>query len=87
MAADANAGKLVYVEECQDCHGATGTPSKKLQKNLNITMKNLAGTDVQGLSDAELKKRSVAGTGKMKPVQITGKAVDDLIAYVRTFAK
>ena len=86
-AADAKAGKAVYEEECKDCHGATGTPSAKLQKNLKVTMKDLKSPEVQTLSDAELKKRSIDGIGKMKPVKITGPSVDDLLAYVRSLKK
>ena len=87
-AADAKAGKALYDEECLDCHGAKGAPSAKLQKNLKITMKDLSGPEVQGLSDAELKKRSIEGIGKMKPVKaVTGPAVDDVIAYVRSLKK
>ena len=86
-AADAKAGKAVYEEECKDCHGAAGAPSAKLQKNLKITMKDLKSPEVQALSDAELKKRSIEGIGKMKPVKITGPSVDDLVAYVRSLKK
>ena len=87
-AADAKAGRALYDEECKDCHGAKGAPSAKLQNNLKIKMKDLSGSEVQTLSDAELRKRSIEGFGKMKPVKtITGPAVDDVIAYVRTLKK
>ena len=85
--ADAKAGKAVYEEECKDCHGVTGAPSAKLQKNLKIKMKDLKSPEVQGLSEAELKKRSIEGIGKMKPVKLSGPSVDDLLAYVRSLKK
>ncbi len=48
-------------------------------------MKALGSKEVQAKSDADLKKIITQGTGKMKPVaSVTGKQVDDVVAFVRT---
>jgi len=82
---DAKAGQAVYKEECSDCHSDNGVPSVKLQKKLNITMKDLRSPEIQALSDAELRKRSLEGIGKMKAVTgLSAQDRDNVIAYVRT---
>ena len=44
--------------------------------------------EVQGLSDDNIKTVIADGKGKMKPIKtVTGKAADDVVAYVRTFKK
>lgn len=87
-AADAKAGQAVYDEQCKSCHGATGAPSAKLQKNLKITMKDLRAPEVQSQTDPAIRKTITDGIGKMKPVdEVTGPAVDNVVAYVRTLKK
>ena len=85
-AADAKAGKASYDKACKSCHGATDEPNAAIAKSLKVEMRHLGAKEVQALSDAELKTIFTAGTGKMKPVKsVTGPAVDDVIAYLRTF--
>ena len=49
-------------------------------------MRHLGSKEVQAQSDAELKAAITDGKGKMKPVKsVTGAAVDDVVAYMRTF--
>ena len=86
--ADAKAGQKVFMDECKDCHGINGAPSAKLQKNLKITMKDLRSADVQGLSDADLKKKSIDGVGKMDPVKgLSASDIENVVAFVRTLKK
>jgi mono/diheme cytochrome c family protein len=85
IAADANAGKATYDKSCKTCHGPDGTPNAKIAAAMKVDMRHLGGKEVQGMSDAALKKVVTDGHGKMKPVKtITGTALDDLVAYVRT---
>jgi hypothetical protein len=43
---------------------------------------------VQAKTDADLKKAVTDGTGKMKAVKsVTGPALDDLVAYLRSLKK
>jgi len=83
--ARATEGKEVYDKACKSCHGATGQGNPGLAKMMKVEMKPLGSKEVQEKSDADLKKIVTEGTGKMKPVaSVTGKQVDDVIAFVRT---
>ncbi len=84
--ADAKAGKAVYDKACKNCHGADGVPNPAVAKMTKVEMKSLGSPEVQKMSDDELRKIITEGKGKMRPVRsVTGKSVDDVIAYVRTF--
>jgi mono/diheme cytochrome c family protein len=87
-AGDAAAGKAVYEKSCRSCHGADGTPNAGIAKMLKIEMRHLGSAEVQKRSDDDLKKVTVEGEGKMKPVKtVTGKDLDNVVAYVRTLKK
>jgi mono/diheme cytochrome c family protein len=79
---DADDGKDVYKKKCQSCHGANG--EKTTYKDQ--TFAAMTSKDVQGLSDADLKKESVSGkTGKMDAVKgLSPQDLADLVAYIRT---
>ena len=85
LGADAAAGKAAYDKACKSCHGADGTPNAKLASMMKVEMKHLGSKEIQALSDAEHKKIIMEGHGKMKPVKtVSGAAVDDVVAYIRT---
>jgi mono/diheme cytochrome c family protein len=87
-AGDATAGKAVYDKACKSCHGADGTPNAGMAKSLKVEMKHLGSPEVQASSDEALKKAITEGQGKMKPVKsVSGKAADDVVAYMRTLKK
>jgi mono/diheme cytochrome c family protein len=87
-AADAAAGKAVYSKRCATCHGDAGEGKESIAKMLKVEMRPLASKEVQAKSDADLKKDTLSGTGKMKGVTgIDAKSADDLIAYLRTLKK
>ena len=87
-AGDATAGKAVYDRACKTCHGATGEANPAMAKAMKVDIKDLGSKDVQTMSDDELKKVVTDGRGKMQPVRsVTGKSVDDVVAYVRTLKK
>lgn len=87
-AADAKAGKAVYDKSCKSCHGPDGTPNPGVAKMLKVEMRDLKSSEVQSESDADLKKVITEGKGKMRPVtSVTGGAVDEVIAYVRSLKK
>jgi cytochrome c553 len=88
LAADTKAGKAAYDKACQSCHGADGTPKDAIAKMMKVEMKDLKSAEVQGMSDDEMKKIITGGKGKMKPItSVSGAAVDDVAAYVRTLKK
>ena len=84
-AGDAAAGKAVYERACKTCHTATGDPNPAIAKLNKVEMKSLRSADVQGESDAAVKKAITDGQGKMKPVKnVAGAEIDNVIAYMRT---
>ena len=87
-AGSATAGKDVYDKACKTCHGPTGQANPGIVKMMKVEIKNLGSHDVQSLGDEDLKKIITNGKGKMQPIHsVTGKSVDDVIAYIRTLKK
>jgi mono/diheme cytochrome c family protein len=85
LAADAKAGKEVYDKSCKSCHGPDGAPVAAIAKMMKVEMKDLKSTEVQKMSDPDMKTAITDGKGKMKPIKtVTGKSLDDVVAYVKT---
>src|SRR6059036_3903766 len=81
-AGDAAAGKAVYDKSCKTCHGADGAANPAITKMMKVDIKNLSSAEVQGRSDADIKKIITEGQGKMKPVaSVAAKDIDNVIAY------
>ena len=88
FAANAKAGQAIFDKSCKSCHGADGAPNAAVAKMMKVEMKDLKSTEVQSLSDDDVKKIITEGKGKMRPVKtVSGPAIDDLIAYVRSLKK
>jgi len=88
LAADPKAGQAVYDKSCKSCHGADGTSNASVAKMMKVDMKDLKSAEVQAMSDDDVKKVIVDGKGKMKPVKtVSGAALDDVVAYVRSLKK
>ncbi len=88
FAANATAGKAIYDRACKTCHGADGTPNPGIAKMMKVDMKDLKSDDVQNMSDADIKKIVTDGKGKMKPVKsVSGEAIDNVVAYIKTLKK
>jgi mono/diheme cytochrome c family protein len=87
-AADAKAGQEVFSKSCKSCHGADGTPNPAIVKMMKVDMRSLSSAEVQALSDGDMGKIITEGKGKMKPVKtVSGPAVENVIAHVRTLKK
>lgn len=85
---DAVAGKAVYTKRCATCHGPEGEGKDSIAKMMKVELRHLGSKEVQAKSDADLRKISTEGTGKMKPVSgLSEKESTDLIAYLRTLSK
>ncbi len=55
---------------------------------MKVDIKDLKAADVQAASDDDLKKVITEGKGKMRPVKmVSGAALDDVVAYVRSLKK
>ena len=88
MAGDAAAGKDLFAKKCASCHGPNGEGKETVAKLFNVELKPLASKEVQAKTDADLKKVSIEGSGKMKPVKdLDSKSADDIVAFVRSLAK
>ena len=88
QAADAKAGQAAYDKSCKSCHGPDGAGNPAVAKMMKVEMKDLKSPEVQAMSDDDLKKVITDGKGKMKPVaSVSGAAVDNVVAYIRTWKK
>ncbi|HUA17171.1 MAG TPA: cytochrome c [Bryobacteraceae bacterium] len=83
--ADAAAGKSVYAAKCRACHGANGEGNPAIAKMMKVELKPLS--EAAGMSDADLKKIITEGTGKMKPVAVSGADLDNVVAFVKSLKK
>ena len=87
-AADAKAGQAIYDRSCKSCHGPDGTANPSIAKMMKVDMKDLKSADVQAMSDDEIKKIITDGKGKMPAVKtVSGAALDNLVAYIRSLKK
>jgi mono/diheme cytochrome c family protein len=87
-AGDAAAGKEAYMKKCASCHGPDGLGKDQIAQMMKIKFTPMGAKEVQGKSDADLKKIAIEGTGKMKAVKdVDDKMAEDIVAFLRTFAK
>lgn len=87
-AADGKAGQVAYDTSCKTCHGPDGTANPVIAKMMKVDMKDLKSAEVQALSDDDIKKIITGGKEKMRPItSVSGPAVDDVVAYVRSLKK
>jgi mono/diheme cytochrome c family protein len=86
--ADLKAGQAAYDKACKSCHGPEGAANASVAKAIKVEMKDLKAAEVQSSSDADLKRAITDGVGKMRPIKtISGDALNDVIAYVRSLKK
>ena len=90
MGADLKAGQSAYDRECGDCHALNGAPIPsvaKAMKKQQITMRDMAGKEVQAQADATWKKMILEGTGKMKPIKMNEADITNVSAFMRAMKK
>ena len=86
--ANASNGKVVNDAKCKSCHGADGTPNASVAKMMKVEIKDLKSSDVQSMSEGDLKKVITDGKGKMRPIKtVSGTDLDDVVAYVKSMKK
>jgi len=65
-----------------------GAPNPAIAKAMKVQMLDLKSPEVQAKSDADLKKPVTDGHGRMRPISsVSGAALDNVIAYVRSLKK
>ena len=90
MGADLKAGQAAYDKECSDCHALNGAPIPsvvKAMKKQQVTMRDLAGKEVQAQTDATWKKMILEGSGKMKPIKMNDADIANVSAFMRAMKK
>jgi len=89
-AADLANAKQVYGEKCAKCHGDTGKGDGPKAKNLKKQPRDYSNkAEMAKFTDAKLKEETLTGKKPMPSYEgkLDDKTIDDLIAYIRTFAK
>ena len=86
--ANPEAGKKIYSESCQNCHGPTGKGDSEMAAYLSPPPANLTAKATQSKTDAQLRKvilEGRPGTAMTGYQGAFGEAqVADLIAYIRS---
>lgn len=87
-AASIEAGKKIYVKECNKCHGKKGMGDGPNSADLDKKLEPLNNAEVKGQTDGELFWKISEGK---KPMPSTKKTLTDdqrwqLINYIRTFS-
>jgi len=83
-----SSGEATYKAKCLMCHGATGTPSAGMAKNMGV--KPASDPAVKGLSQAQMIAATANGKGSKMPAfkgKLTDAQIKDSVDYFRTFAK
>jgi mono/diheme cytochrome c family protein len=85
---NAGAGKQIYLESCQSCHGSTGKGDSDMAAYLTPPPANLASKATQTKTDAQLREiilEGRSGTAMSSYEGTFGEAqLADLIAYIRS---
>jgi len=87
----------IYGMSCIMCHGKSGDGNGEIARKLGIAIRPLGGSDVQAMSDEELRKiisEGIADPSRpnayyMPPWResLTGEQIDELVRYVRSLKK
>lgn len=89
-AADLARGEKIYKMMCLKCHGKEGKGDGPKAKELSKKPRNYTNkAEMEKLTDADLKKAVIEGKEPMPSfrARLKDKDVDDVIAYIKTFAK
>lgn len=85
------AGKPIYMESCQHCHGPLGDGKSEMAQYLTPPPADLTGTKTQSKKDGQLRKVIIEGVPGTA-MSAFGEAFDDtqmgdLIAYIRSLKR
>lgn len=92
-----NTASDIYGMSCIMCHGKSGEGNGEIARKLGIAIRPLGGSEVQALSDEELRKiisEGIADPSRpnayyMPPWResLTGEQINELVRYVRSLKK
>lgn len=87
----------IYAMSCIMCHGREGNGDGEIARKLGIVIRPLGGSEVQAMSDAELRKIISDGIddpgrpgARYMPTwheSLTGAQIDELVRYVRSLKR
>jgi mono/diheme cytochrome c family protein len=79
-------GEATYKARCQNCHGATGTPSAGMTRATGV--KPVSDPAIRKLTTAQMFASTKNGKGKMKPVTgLTDAEIREAVNFYRSFLK
>ena len=82
------AGKKIYLESCQNCHGTTGKGDSEMAAYISPAPANLTAKATQDKTDAQLRKviqEGRPGTAMTRyAAAFDEEKLDDVIAYIRS---
>jgi mono/diheme cytochrome c family protein len=88
VAADAQAGKVVYDKNCAGCHGADGKGNPAMIKALGEKGLNIVTKETTQKSDEQILKIIAEGSGKMPASKKLSKEEQkQVLDYSRSLAK
>lgn len=83
---DPVAGKKLYGDMCQSCHGEKGEGNPAAYKKVKAKIVHLGSDEAQNKSDDSIRKAMTAGVGKMDKVEDieNPQQVEDILCFIRT---
>jgi len=85
---DPDAGKKIYLENCQNCHGPTGKGDSDMAAYLTPPPANLTAKATQSKTDAQLRRTILEGRPGTAMSSYDGAFEEsqlvDLLAYIRS---
>lgn len=84
----AEAGKTLFTNRCQSCHGADGKGNQAMAKALQANIPDLTSKEIGQKPDAEILEALSKGRGKMPPATgLSEKELKDLLGYIKGLAR
>lgn len=86
---DVAAGKALYVQQCQKCHGANGEGVPRMYRLKKATIVHLGSKEAQDKSDDFIRKSMTDGcckpANKMDAIkELTPEQIENILAFTRT---
>ena len=77
-------GTEVYRQHCSSCHQLSGAPVEAIERAMGLTMRHLGAPEVQEKDDAQLRRDTVEGIGRMRAFpDLSEEDVVAVVGYMR----
>jgi len=85
---DVEAGKELYVKNCQKCHAPDGAGVPKMYKLVKAPVVHLGSKEAQDKSDDFIRESMTKGFKKMEPIRdprpLNAEEIENILAFTRT---